>query len=167
MREHNEDGTPAPGTEVIGTSKLIRRDTGLNTTVHVEGLKPDGVYTFWWVVPHSLPPVIPDNVFVARGASAIAGPNGKATVHMTANTGQAGILGCPPLGRAPWHDLTAPLDSLVRVEVAYHGQIGDAGADLETWESDFWTGAACPPETPNPNPAQPDCPVYFAATHSP
>ncbi|MDX2378211.1 MAG: hypothetical protein QNM02_00445 [Acidimicrobiia bacterium] len=29
---------------------------------------------------------------------------------------------------------------------------------------DFWTGSACPPATPNPNPAQPHCPVRCAAT---
>jgi hypothetical protein len=111
--------------------------------------------------------VIPDDVFVARGASAIAGPNGKATVHMTADTGQAGILGFPPLGGALWHDLTYPMNSVVRVEVAYHGQAADAGADLGAWESDFWTGAACPPNLENPNPNQPHCPIYFAATHVP
>ncbi len=167
VREFNEDGSTADGTEVIGWSNLVRRDSGLKATVHVEGLIPGGVYTFWWVVPHSLPPAIPDDVFVARGASAIVGANGTATVRMRAQTGDAGILGFPPLGGALWHDLTDPMDSVVRVEIAYHGQVGDAGADLALWESNFWTGSACPPDLPNPNPEQPHCPVYFAATHLP
>ena len=166
VREFNVDGTAAPGTEVIGSSTLTRSASGLKATVNAEGLMPDGVYTFWWVVPHSLPPTVPDDVFAARGGSAVVGADGKATVEMTADTGQAGILGFPPLAGALWHDLTDPLNSLVRVEMAYHGQVGDAGADLAAWESDFWTGAACPPTTPNPNAAQPHCPVYFASTHA-
>lgn len=167
VREWNVDGSAAPETEIIGWSSLIRRESGLNATVQVEGLIPGGVYTFWWIVPHSLPPTIPNDVFVAGGASTVVGSNGKATVHMRAETGQAGILGFPPLEGALWHDLTDPLSALVRVEIAYHGQVEDAGADLATWEADFWTGSACPPETANPNPAQPHCPVYFAATHLP
>ncbi len=170
VREWNADGTaapPPPGAEIIGWSSLIRRDSGLKATVHVEGLIPGGVYTFWWVVPHSLPPTIPDDVFVAGGASAVAGADGQATVRMRADTGQAGIVGLPALGGLLWHDLTDPLNSVVRVEIAYHGQVEDAGDGLAIWESDFWTGSACPPYTPNPSPAQPHCPVYFAATHLP
>jgi hypothetical protein len=166
VREFNVDGTAAPGTEVIGSSTLIRSASGLKATVAAEGLVPDGVYTFWLVVPHSLPPTIPDDVFVVRGGSVVVGADGKATVVMEADTGQAGILGFPPLDGALFHDLTDPLNSLVRVEIAYHGQVGDAGADLGTWQSDFWTGSACPPTTPNPNAAQPHCPVYFASTHA-
>jgi hypothetical protein len=90
-----------------------------------------------------------------------------ALVRMRAYNGQPGIEGIPPLGGAEWHGLTDPLNSVVRVEIAYHGQAEDAGSDLKTWLSDFWTGAACPPDTPNPNPDQPHCPVYFAATHLP
>jgi hypothetical protein len=58
------------------------------------------------------------------------------------------------------------MGSLVRIEIAYHGQAEDAGDDLGTWLEDFWTGSACPPDTPNPNPAQPHCPVWYAATFS-
>lgn len=166
VREFDEDGTAADDPEVIGWSNLVRRESGLKTTVHVEGLIPGGVYTFWWVVPHSVPPTIPDDVFVALGASAVVGANGKATVRMRADTGQAGITGFPPLEGALWHDLTDPLGAIVRVELAYHGQVEDAGDELPIWESNFWTGSACPPDTANPNPDQPHCPVYFAATHT-
>jgi len=60
--------------------------------------------------------------------------------------------------------LTNPLNSIVRVEIAYHGQ-ADAGADIRPWLSDFWTGTACPvdPETEQ-GAKQPFCPVSFAAT---
>ena len=67
-----------------------------------------------------------------------------------------------------WAPLWTRVDSTaaaVRVEVAYHGQVENAGDELPLWLYDFWTGDACPPETPNPNPAQPHCPVWFAATH--
>jgi len=167
VREWNTDGNAALGTETIGWSNLIRRDDGLKATVHVEGLMPGGVYTFWWVVPHAAEPSIPVDVFVALGGSAVVGDNGMATVRMRAHTGQAGIEGFPPLGGTPWHDLTDPMNSVVRVEVAYHGQADDAGDQLDVWQTDFWTGAACPPATPNPNPMQPHCPAYFAATHMP
>ncbi len=166
VREWNADGSAADGTTVIGWSKLKRRAGGLKANVKVEGLIPGGVYTFWWVVPHAIPPEIPFDVFVARGASAIAGRNGKATVVMRAHTGQPGIEGFPPLGGLPWHPLTDPLGALVRVEIAYHGQAEDAGGEILTWLSDFWTGSVCPvdPATPQGQ-LQPHCPVYFAATH--
>jgi hypothetical protein len=166
VRESNEDGTAAPGTEVIGTSSLTRSTDGLQATVQVDGLLPGGVYTFWWVVLHADNPTIPVDVFVAHGAGTVMGEDGSATVVMEASTGQLGIVGLPALEGALWHDLTDPLNSVVRVEIAYHGQEADAGDDLSTWLSDFWSGTACPPDTPNPNAAQPHCPVYFAATHA-
>ncbi|MFV2039690.1 MAG: hypothetical protein ACC660_05565 [Acidimicrobiales bacterium] len=166
VREWNAKGTAAPGTEVIGRSKLKRSEDGLKAKVKVEGLIPGGVYTFWWVSPQVDTPASAADVFVARGAAVVVGRNGKVKVKMRAYTGQAGIEGFPPLDGGSFAALTDPLGSVVRVEIAYHGQASDAGADLGTWMSDFWTGQACPPETPNPNPAQPHCPVYFAATHS-
>jgi hypothetical protein len=164
--EWNEDGTAAPGDERVGTSVLKRRPDGLHARAHVRGLEPGGVYTFWWVVVQD-DGDFPDDIHVQRGASVVVGDNGHARVTMRAQTGDPGILGFPPLGGALLADLTDPLGSTVRVEIAYHGQVEDAGADLDQWQSDFWTGAACPPETPNPNPMQPHCPVYYASTHTP
>jgi len=163
--EYNEDGTPAPGDAVIGTSKLKRKDEGLKAKVKVEDLRPGGVYTFWWVVPQGNQ-VFPGDFFVALGASAVAEDDGRIEVSMEARTGQAGIVGFPPLQGAQFSSLVDPEGSTVRIEIAYHGQADQAGDDLEAWMADFWTGAACPPEMPNPNPAQPHCPVYFAATHT-
>jgi hypothetical protein len=34
----------------VGKAKLIRREEGLKATAQVTGLKPGGVYTFWWLV---------------------------------------------------------------------------------------------------------------------
>ncbi len=167
VQEHLEDGTPAESPlQQVGTSSLARRADGLHARVHVEGLRPGGVYTFWWVVVQD-DGTFPDDIFVALGAGTVAGRNGRASVRMSAALGQPGIGGFEP---APgvvieWDTLRDPLGSLVRVEIAYHGQAADAGDDLETWLSDFWTGAACPPATSNPNPAQPHCPVYYAASH--
>ena len=71
----------------------------------------------------------------------------------------------------------------VHVEFAYHGQVGDAGDDLDLWQSNFWTGTECPSNGANPNnpggvvarigaseagevnPGQPHCPVSFVAVH--
>jgi len=166
VREFNEDGTAASGDEIVGRSKLRRTENGLRANVRVAGLEPGGVYTFWWVVPQG-DGVFPDDIFVARGAGVVVGRNGKARVHMRAHTGQEGITGFPVLGDASFASLIDPQGALVRVEIAYHGQAADAGDDLDTWLGDFWTGAACPPDTPNPNPIQPHCPVWFAATHLP
>lgn len=62
--------------------------------------------------------------------------------------------------------------------MAYHGQSEDAGANLSTWRTDFWTGTACPSSFGlNPDyggvggdlnaGGQPHCPVYIAAIHTP
>ena len=166
VREFNEDGTPAPGDEVIGRSVLRRDAHGLRANVSVRGLRPGGVYTFWWVVIQD-DGDFPDDIFVANGAGAVVGRNGAARVSMRARLGDPGIEGFPPLGGASFGSLTDTVGSIVRVEIAYHGQAADAGDDLGTWLSDFWTGAGCPPETPNPNPEQPHCPVWYAATHLP
>jgi len=169
VREFDDDGTPTDGTEGIGWSRLVRTADGLKAKLFVKGLKPGGVYTFWWVVPHSTDPAIPDDVFVARGKAKVIGKTGMTFVTMRARTGQQGIEGFPPLEGAEWHPLTDPLNSVVRVEIAYHGQKKDAGtqAELDKWRSDFWTGSACP-EPGGVNAAgQPFCPVYLAATHSP
>lgn len=167
VREHTDAGTPAPAPlEEVGWSRLVRTADGLDAKVHVGGLLPGGVYTFWWVVVQD-DGTFPDDVFVASGGGTVVGQDGEATVRMRAAAGQPSISGFEP---APgvvltFDELRDPLGALVRVEIAYHGQVADAGDDLDTWLSDFWTGTACPPETPNPNPAQPHCPVWFAATH--
>ncbi|MGI9612407.1 MAG: hypothetical protein ACR2QO_05835 [Acidimicrobiales bacterium] len=165
VREFNEDGTAASGQEIVGRSQLRRSEHGLQANVRVRGLKPGGVYTFWWVVPQGN--LFPDDIFVARGAGVVVGRNGKARVRIRAHTGQEGIAGFPVLEGASFASLNDPEGATVRVEIAYHGQAADAGDDLDQWLSDFWTGAECPPETPNPNPNQPHCPVWFAATHQP
>ncbi len=168
LREYREDGTPAPEPlEQVGTSRLVRSADGLEAKVRVAGLQPGGVYTFWWVVVQD-DGTFPDDIFVALGAGAVVGRSGRAAVGMDAAVGEASIGGFEP---APgvvleFDELRDPLNALVRVEIAYHGQAEDAGDELDAWLSDFWTGAACPPDTPNPNPAQPHCPVWFAATHA-
>lgn len=165
VREFNDDGTAAPGTEQIGWSRLVRSADGLRATVFVSGLKPGGVYTFWWVVPQGT--TIPDDVFVARGAGRVIGDSGEAMVGMQAYKGQAGIEGAPFLpDGAEWDTLNDPLNSTVRIEIAYHGQ-ADAGDDIRPWLSDFWTGAACPEPGDTNAAGQPFCPVYLAATHMP
>lgn len=164
VQEWDEDGTAGDGS-VIGRTRLIRSDDGLRARVSVHGLRPGGVYTFWWVVVQD-DGTFPDDIFVANGAGAVVGDDGRAHVRMSARTGQASITGFAPGGtEITFADLIDPLNATVRIEIAYHGQAADAGGDLSTWLSDFWTGTACPPATPNPNPAQPHCPVYYAATH--
>ena len=149
----------------LGLSQLIRSRDDLKAVVHADGLKPGGVFTFWWVVVQD-DGTFPEDIFVAHGASAIIGQNGKATVHMSAKKGDLSIVGLPALAGALFGDLVDPENSLVRVEVAYHGQVEDAGDDLDQWMSDFWSGSVCPQEGVNPA-DQPHCPVYFAATHVP
>lgn len=166
VREWNEDGTAASGEEEIGSALLLRRDRGMAALAMARGLQPGGVYTFWWVVIQD-DGDFPDDIHVQRGGGAVAGPTGRATAFMRAATGTPGIEGFPPLGDAEFAELRDPIGSVVRIEIAYHGQAADAGDDLDLWLSDFWSGAACPPETPNPNPAQPHCPVYHAATFAP
>jgi len=74
-----------------------------------------------------------------RGAGRVIGRSGTAVVHMRATLGQEGIIGLPALGAALWHEMKDPLTSIVRIEIAYHGQAEDAGSrsDVKTWLSDF------------------------------
>jgi hypothetical protein len=149
----------------LGWSQLKRDPGRLKAVVHANGLKPGGVFTFWWVGVQD-DATFPDDIFVALGASAVIGQNGKATVYMSAAKGDQSIVGLPALGGLLFGDLVDPENALVRVEVAYHGQVEDAGDDLGQWRSDFWTGSVCPQEGVNAA-GQPHCPVYFAATHAP
>ena len=170
IREINEADAPDPGVDSIGWSRLARSDDGLRAKVTVHDLEPGGLYTFWWVVPQDFEdgaPVIPGGVFVAYGASRVIGNSGTAVVNMQASTCQAGIDGLPALGGAEWKSLDDPLNSIVRVEIAYHGQASDAGGDISTWRTDFWTGSACPANGTTNLAGQPHCPVYLAATHLP
>ncbi len=169
VREFTADGTSAPEPrERHGASLLVRRPDRLSAVVHARGLEPGGVYTFWWVAVQG-EGSFPDDVFVAHGAGVVANRAGRATAALRADLGQPGITGFSPAPgvEVGFNELRDPMGALVRVEVAYHGQVEDAGQELATWLSDFWSGAACPPATPNPNPAQPHCPVWFAATHRP
>lgn len=165
IQEWNVDGSAADG-QRLGGSILLRRDRGLDALAWMRGLEPGGVYTFWWVVVQG-DGTFPNDIFVASGDGVIADRRGRALARMRARTGDPGIDGFRPDGvnEVPFADLVDPMNAIVRIEVAYHGQAADAGSELGTWLGDFWTGTACPPDTPNPI-GQPHCPVYYAATHS-
>lgn len=151
--------------DTIGWSSLIRRDSGLKSTVQVNGLIPGGVYTFWWIAIQE--GGFPVDTFVANGGGAVVGSNGKATVRMRADLGDPSITGFKPNGvnELPFAPLHDPTGARVRVEIAYHGQAEDAGNDLALWLSDFWTGTACPTPGGMNAGGQPHCPVYIAAEH--
>ena len=170
VREIDAIDAPDPGTYIVGQSRLTRSSDGLKAKVAVHNLEPGGVYTFWWVVPQDFEdgaPVIPGGVFVAYGAARVIGNSGTAVVNMHASTGQAGIEGLPALSGARWKSLDDPLNSIVRIEIAYHGQVTQAGGDIAVWRTDFWTGSACPGVGAVNLAGQPHCPVYLAATHLP
>lgn len=166
VQEWDFDGLPIDDGGRVGWSALLRRENGINAIAHLEDLRPGGVYTFWWVVIQE-DGTFPDDIFLAGGGGRVVGRRGRATVFMSAWRGQPGITGFVPDGvnEITFASLEEPLTATVRIEIAYHGQAADAGNDLPVWLADFWTGAACPPATPNPNPTQPHCPVYFASTH--
>lgn len=171
VQEHSEDDAPDATKRNIGWSRLVRTSDGYSATVFARGLEPGGVYTFWLVSPYHFGPdgpIIPTGVFVARGAGVVVGANGTARVQMSAEVGQPGIANFPVPGEESFHEMEDPLTSIVRVEIAYHGNVDEAGpGEVTTWLSDFWTGAACPSFL-DPNLAgQPHCPVYLAATHMP
>ena len=170
VRIFDADGNSTDGSEVLGSSKLIRRDDGLKATANVSGLTAGGVYTFWWVaIPDG--GVFPDNAFVASGGGKVVGSNGKATARMSADSGQASIGGF----LIPFQPLDFDLTTAeVHVEIAYHGQAADID-DVDEALGDFWSGPACPdngnnPQGPGPgesNPGQPHCPVSIVAIHAP
>ena len=158
----DDSGEPI-GPDVVGKATLIRRDDALKATAQVTGLKPGGVYTFWWVVGDFA--AFPD-VFVALGNSKVVAANGKATVRMTAYAGQPSISGFIDETTAPFRD-TLDFDlqtAEVHVEVAYHGQIDDPDYTSQ-WQADFWTGAdgLCPITGSTQAETQPHCPVSHAA----
>jgi len=150
--------------EVVGVSRLIRRDDGLKATAKISGLIPGGVYTFWWVaIPEG--GAFPLDAFVARGGGKVVGLNGNATVRMKAEYGQASIKGFVDDTSFPFQPLTFDLaEAEVHVEIAYHGQASQAGDELDQWLSDFWTGSACPAVGEQAE-TQPHCPVSFVAIH--
>ena len=167
VQEWNADGTPVAHPSATGKAYLTRHPDGLDAVARMHGLEPGGVYTFWWIVVQD-DGTFPDDIFVGSGAGVIADDSGRAKVRMSAGFGDASITGFTPDGvnEIAFANLTDTEGSIVRIEVAYHGQVEDAGDEMDAWLYDFWTGEACPPNTPNPNPAQPHCPVYFAATFS-
>ncbi len=168
VQEWNSDGTPNADQPTVGWSLLRRTPDGLKAMARVAGLEPGGVYTFWWVVVQR-DGAFPSDIFLAYGASAVANDQGRANARMSATLGQPGIEGFIPDGinEIPFASLDEPLTATVRIEIAYHGQADEAGdGELAQWMSDFWTGSACPPATPNPNPNQPHCPIYYSSTHS-
>lgn len=168
VQEWDVDGTAIEDPPSVGAALLVRRPHSLRGAAYIEGLVPNGVYTFWWVVIQD-DGTFPDDIFVARGGGKVANADGAAFSFMRARNGQPGIEGFVPDGvnEIEFASLADTTDSVVRIEAAYHGQADEASGELKTWLSDFWSGAACPPETPNPNPEQPHCPVYYAATFEP
>ena len=46
----DSSGNAVSSSTSFGSVDLTRRDDGLDATTTVNGLTPDGVYTFWWVV---------------------------------------------------------------------------------------------------------------------
>ncbi|MGH8923561.1 MAG: hypothetical protein ACRDWA_02780 [Acidimicrobiia bacterium] len=166
------EGTPA--NNVLGTSTLVRGNDRLWAKVTVDGLRPGGVYTFWWVI---IPAggSFPDDAFVAGEGGRIISPGGQATAVLKAKAGDPSISGF----HVPFNPLDFDLGTAeIHVEVAYHGQVEDAESNLSTWRTDFWTGTACPSSFGlNPDyvgfgddvnaGGQPHCPVYIAAIHKP
>lgn len=166
------DGTPA--SNELGSSVLVRGDDSLWAKVNVDGLRPGGLYTFWWVI---IPEggSFPDDAFVAGEGARRIGPGGHATAVLSAKAGDPSIAGF----HVPFNPLDFDLSSAeIHVEVAYHGQAEDAGSNLSTWRTDFWTGTACPGSFGLNSDyvgfggdlnagGQPHCPVYIAAIHTP
>jgi hypothetical protein len=179
VQEKSHSDAPATTKTRVGWSRLVRTSNGLQPSVFVRGFEPGGVYTFWWVSPYEFvdngdpdspnDPDVPSGVFVARGAGRVNGASGTAFVRMRARIGQDGIEGLPVLDGALWSEMRDPLTSIVRIEIAYHGQADEAGsrANLRTWLSDFWTGTAWSVHPATNDGGQPHCPVYIAATHTP
>lgn len=169
-----DDGGAPIGPIASGRSLLITREDSIRATTSFKGLKPGGVYTFWWVIIPS-GGAFPDDTFVARGGGTIVGSNGRAFANMTASKGDESIEGF----LIPFQPLDFDLRTAeIHVELAYHGQASDAGDALGVWLSDFWSGSACPGgHGNNPyaspalaaalvvNPDQPHCPVSYAAVH--
>ena len=166
VQEWDFDGNAMENPPRVGWSVLLRRNRRLDALAQIRGLKPGGVYTFWWVVVQE-DGTFPDDIFLAGGAARVVNEKGRTTVHMKARLGQDSIEGFMPDGvnELQFAPLSDTRGSIVRIEIAYHGQAKDAGGDLDVWLGDFWTGTACPPDTPNPNPTQPHCPIYYATTH--
>ena len=121
-------------------------------------------------------------MFVALAGACVVGKKGNATVRMNLDSSDTGIEGFHDVpGFGPFRpdlDLIDLTTDEVHIEIAYHGQVTDAGGDVSTWRSDFWTGTACPEgdpvyneagtEAPNNvfnhiGPPQAHCPVSYAA----
>lgn len=182
----DDDGEPVDSSDfegdIRGTVELTRRTDGLTATAEVKGLTPGGVYTFWWTLPSSAHPV---GSYVALGGSRVIGNSGKATVRMNADFGDPSIEGFGEYlgidgasGTDPFQPVFdfGTLTGVVHVEIAYHGQKGNAGGDIGMWRSDFWTGedgvcpvksAAPPLGTSTQAGEMPHCPVSYIAESVP
>ncbi len=173
-------GDPIADGDSIGWTNLLRKSDRISGTTHVSGLITGGVYTFWIIaISPNFTGGNLDEIFVARGGSAIVGHNGKATVHWSATEGQSSIDTSAVSGPA-FDDALDNIDErIVRIEIAYHGQ-EDNGYEA-SWEENFWDGdfenvCADPPFVSPPGndlpPGQqgedfPHCPVNYASTHAP
>lgn len=169
----DDAGAPV-GPTPSGRSLLITREDSLRATTSFKGLKPGGVYTFWWVIIPS-GGGFPADAFVAGAGGTVVGNNGRAFANMSARKGDGSITGF----LIPFQPLDFDLRTAeIHVELAYHGQASDAAGELGVWLSDFWSGSACPgAHGNNPyaapalagvgvvNPDQPHCPVSYAAVH--
>jgi hypothetical protein len=173
-REWNDDGSRHTGGETIGFTNVVRSDAGIRGTTSVSGLHPDGVYTFWIVaIEPGFDMSAPDfsKIFVALGNSAIVGQNGRATVHWSAAAGDSSIV--TPVGAFFDGSLDQIDDLVVRVEIAYHGQVPEDGVVPAGWTENFWDGdtdGLCsmdPFMVDGLIAGQPHCPVFFASTDLP
>jgi hypothetical protein len=142
--EYDPDGQPIPLDDQVsaGEASLTRTPTGLTTTAHVTGLIPDGVYTFWMVAYYDGGLEFPNDRTTNLGQGVVADENGEASSEMRMDVGEAGIRGfyVEAIGEEAVFPDLLNADSLVRVEVVYHGQADVAGDELDAWMADFWTG---------------------------
>ncbi|MEA1902166.1 MAG: hypothetical protein U9N56_01415, partial [Actinomycetota bacterium] len=87
----DDTGTPV-GPAASGRSLLITRENSLRALTSFNGLKPGGVYTFWWVIIPS-GGGFPADAFVAGQGGTVVGDNGRAFAKMTASKGDGSIGG--------------------------------------------------------------------------
>ena len=156
-----DNGSGTSGNEV-GWTQLHRDDDRLRATVKTSDLEPGGVYTFWWVTVPTSDPM--EGVFVDLLGSTIADQNGKATVHGSVAVGTPSI-DIPFDSFLTFVPMANPEEAVVRVEVAYHGQV-DSENFSDDWLLDFWTGEE-PMCSEFPGPGFGHCPIVQASQDIP